>query len=133
MVTIFFLLWVITFFTPETRIYAAPWKTPLKNVLFWTIISVKVANWVLTVVSVFACLINYNLSKRTIIPNYCGMHLRLNYSLKKFYFYAFLLQCKVKPKFYSIKGKPSSGTKNMKWKRKIWVGTKCWNWTKTDH
>lgn len=76
--TIFFPPRVITFFTPETKIYVIPWKMPFKkNVLFRTIISVKVANWVLKVVSVFACLINYNLFKSTPISNYCGMHLRL--------------------------------------------------------
>lgn len=60
----------------------------------------------------FACLINYNLFKSTLISNYCGMHLKLNYSFKKCYFCPFRLQCKVKLKFYSIKGISSSGTKN---------------------
>lgn len=48
-----------------------------KNVLFRTVISVKVANRVLKLVSVFACLINYNLFKSAPISNCCGMHLRL--------------------------------------------------------
>lgn len=75
--TIFFLPRVITFFTPKTKIYVAPWKMPLKNVQFRTIISVKVANWALKVVSIFACLINYNLFKSTLISNYCEGHLKL--------------------------------------------------------
>lgn len=75
--TIFFIPGVITFFTSATKIYVAPWKMPFKNVLFRTIILVKVANWVLKVVSVFACLINYNLLKSTLISNYWGMYLGL--------------------------------------------------------
>lgn len=89
---------------------------PLKNVQFRTIISVKVANWVLRVFNVFACLINYNLFKSTQISNYGGMHLKLNYSFNKCYFCPFLLRYKVKLKFYSIKGISSSGTKNTKFK-----------------
>lgn len=119
MATIFFLPRVITFFHTRDKDLCSTLSMPLKNVLLGAIISVKVANWVLKVVSVFACLINCNLFKSTIISNYCRMHLRLNYSFKKFYFYAFLLQYKVKLKFYSNKGQPSSGTQNTKWKKKM--------------
>lgn len=71
---------------------------PFKNVLFRTIISVKVANWVLKVVSVFACLINYNLFKSTLISNYWGMHLRLNLFFKKILFSSISLAVQSKTK-----------------------------------
>lgn len=73
-----------------------------KNMQFRTIISVKVANWVLKVVSVFACLINYNLFKSTLISNYCGMHWRLNYSSQKVLLLSisFALQSKAKISFH---------------------------------
>lgn len=75
-VIIFFFLRVIIFFILEIKIYVVFWKMFLKNVLFRIIILVKVVNWVFKVVSVFVCLINYNLFKSVLILNYCGMYLR---------------------------------------------------------
>lgn len=75
--TISFLPRVITFFTPRDKDLYNTLGNAFKNVLFRTVISVKVANRVLKLVSVFACLINYNLFKSAPISNCCGMHLRL--------------------------------------------------------